>query len=68
MYLTILSMVIIYKIADISGMIGWKWAVLTLVANIALGPVIPFDFWRVPVACILVYIPLLMVSLRNGPQ
>ena len=61
-------MIIMYKIADISAMVGWKWAALTLVANIALDPVIPFGFWRVPVACILVYIPLFMVSLRNGPQ
>ena len=68
MYLSALSVIIMYKIADISGLSGFKWGALTVLVNMALYAVIPYSFFVAALACVVVYIPLFMVSLRNGPQ
>ena len=68
MYLTALTVIIMYKIADISAMSGFKWGALTLAVNLALYQVVPYGIFVPPLSCIIVYIPLLLISIRNGPQ
>ena len=68
MIVLILCIVIMYKIAEMSGMSGILWGAITFVVALGLGQVIPVVFWSAPLAFVIVYIPLLLVSLKKGPQ
>lgn len=68
MYILALCVIIMYKVADISGMSGLVWGGLTLVVSLALSPIIPIMLFAAPLACVLVYIPLLYFSIKQGPQ
>ena len=68
MYILALCVIIMYKVADISNMSGLLWGGITLITAFALNLVIPIMLFAAPLACILVYIPLLYFSLKQGPQ
>lgn len=68
MYILALCVIIMYKVAEISGMSGLVWGGITLIVALGLNVVIPVTIWAAPLACILVYIALFMVSLKRGPQ
>jgi hypothetical protein len=68
MYILALCVIIMYKVADISGMSGVFWGGLTLLVALGLDEVIPVIFWSAPLACVIVYILLFCCSLRKGPQ
>ena len=68
MYIHALCVIIMYKIADMSGMAGWLWGGLTLIVALGLNTFIPVMLWAAPLACVAVYIPLLFYSLKQGPQ
>ena len=63
-----LCILIMYRVAEMSGMSGFLWGGITFAVAYGLGKVIPVVFWSAPLACIIVYIPLLLVSLKKGPQ
>jgi len=68
MYILALCVIIMYKIADISNMRGWLWGGITLLVALGLNVVIPITLFAAPLACVLVYIPLLYFSVKQGPQ
>lgn len=68
MYILALCVIIMYKVADISNMSGFVWGGITLIVALALNVVIPITLFAAPLACVLVYIPLLYFSIKQGPQ
>jgi hypothetical protein len=68
MYVLALIVIIMAKIANMSGMSGFLWGVMTLGLALGLNELIGFMIWSAPLAAFLVYIPLLVISIKQGPQ